>query len=388
MRSSRSYRDFQQQLAARKLDAGYIFAGSESYLIDEALTALRDAQLTDDFTNPDNLPREGDSVIVDSILAQALENGSQKSEVRSQNCSPLPTPHSLLVAETEEQEAKLSDARKVFEAFDYVTYQGREADMDSILMQIATPPFMARRRLVIVRDFGKFRKDDQERLLAELKKESPICRLALTLTSSEDWAAERLISSKGCGKYVIELPSSDFGELNTMIDRWAAAGKFTVAAGAKQLLLESTAGSLGRLKVELEKLKTLLCEPPATGHQPPIEVTKERVRDLTGIWREYHVSELVDTVSQRNRAAALNSLWRLADWNESPVMIVGWLAGRFMRMLSYGSGDARLWTKQEIVLCLRHLATIDLKLKRGFPEQYYLLENFVIRRTQPLRKTA
>lgn len=356
MRSSRSYRDFQQQLAARKLDAGYIFVGSEGYLIDEALTALRDAQLTDDFTNPDNLPREGESVIVDSILTQVLEK----------------KPGKLVIAETEEQEAKLSDARKVFEAFDYVTYQGREADVDNIVMQVATPPFMARHRLVIVRDFGKFRKDDQERLLAELKKESPICRLALTL-ASEDWAAERLISSKGCGKYVVELPSSDFGELNAMIDRWAAAGKFTVAAGAKQLLLESTAGSLGRLKVELEKLKTLL--------DRETEVTKERVRDLTGIWREYHVSELVDAVAQRNREAALNSLWRLADWNESPVMIVGWLAGRFMRMLSYGYGDARLWTKQEIVFGLRHLAAIDLKLKRGFPEQYYLLENFVVRRT-------
>jgi DNA polymerase III delta subunit len=362
MRSSRSYRDFQQQLAARKLDAGYIFVGSEGYLIDEALTALRDAQLTDDFTNQDNLPRDGESVIVDSILAQVLATSHK----------PRATSHKFVIAETEEQEAKLSDARKVFEAFDYVTYQGREADVDNIVMQVATPPFMARHRLVIVRDFGKFRKDDQERLLAELKKESPICRLALTL-ASEDWTAERLISSKGCGKYVIELPSSDFGELNAMIDRWAAAGKFKVAAGAKQLLLESTAGSLGRLKVELEKLKTLL--------DRETEVTKERVRDLTGIWREYHVSELVDAVAQRNREAALNSLWRLADWNESPVMIVGWLAGRFMRMLSYGYGDARLWTKQEIVFGLRHLAAIDLKLKRGFPEQYYLLENFVVRRT-------
>jgi DNA polymerase III delta subunit len=379
MRSSRSYRDFQQQFAARKLDAGYIFAGSESYLIDEALTALRDAQLTDDFTNPDNLPRDGESVIVDSILAQVLEKGSQKSEARSQNNSLLTTHYSLVVAETEEQEAKLSDARRVFEAFDYTAYQGRDADVDDIVMQIATPPFMARRRLVIVRDFGKFRKPDQERLLAELKKESPICRLALTL-ASDDWAGERLISSKSCGKYVVELPSSDFGELNSMIDRWAAAGKFKVADGAKQLLLESTAGSLGRLKVELEKLKTLL--------DRETDVTKEQVRDLTGIWREYHVSELVDAVAQRNRTAALNSLWRLADWNESPVMIVGWLAGRFMRMLSYGYGDARLWTRQEIVFCLRHLAAIDLKLKRGHPEQYYLLENFVVRRTQPLRKTA
>jgi DNA polymerase III delta subunit len=165
-----------------------------------------------------------------------------------------------------------------------------------------------------------------------------------------------------------------------MIDRWAKAGRFKVVDGARQLLLESTAGSLGRLKVELEKLKTLLDRDP--------EVTKERVRDLTGIWREYHVSELVDAVVQRNRTAALSSLWRLADWNESPVMIVGWLGSRFMRMLTSNYGDAKLWTRQEIVFCLRHLAAIDLKLKRGYPEQYYLLENFVIRRTQPLRKIA
>jgi len=377
MRSSRQYRDFQQQLAARKLDAGYIFMGNEDYLVDEALTALRDALLTDDFTNQTNLPCEGKSVFVDPILAQAMATGDR----------PLATGHQFVIAETEEQEAKLGDARRAAEAFDYVAYQGRDADVDNIIMQLATPPFTALRRLVIVRDFAKFRKDDQERLLAELKKESPICRLALTV-SGDAWVAERLISSKGCGKYVVELPNSDFRELDAMIDRWAKAGRFKVADGARQFLLESTAGSLGRLKVELEKLKTLLGQPPPTGHQPPVEVTKERVRDLTGIWREYHVSELVDAVVQRNRTAALNSLWRLDDWNESPVMIVGWLAGRFMRMLSSNYGDARLWTRQEIVFALRHLAAIDLKLKRGYPEQYYLLENFVIRRTQPLRKTA
>ena len=370
MRSSRQYRDFQQQLARRELAAGYIFIGSEDYLIDEALTALRDALLTDDFTRLDNLPREGKSILVDSILAQALAAG-----------------HQFTVAETEEQEAELTDARKAAEAFDYVAYQGRDADVDNIVMQLATPPFTAKRRLVIVRDFAKFRKDDQERLLAELKKESPICRLALTV-SSDAWVAEKLIASKGCGKYVVVLPDSDFRELDAMIDRWAKAGRFKVADGARQFLLESAAGSLGRLKVELEKLKTLLGEPQATSHKPQTEVTKERVRDLTGIWREYHVSELVDAVVQRNRIAALNSLWRLDDWNESPVMIVGWLGGRFMRMLSSNYGDARLWTRQEIVFALRHLATIDLKLKRGYPEQYYLLENFVIRRTQPMRKTA
>jgi DNA polymerase III delta subunit len=355
MRNSRRYRDFQQQLADHKLAAGYVFAGSESFLVDEALTALRDAQLTDDFVNPGNLPREGDRYLVDSVLAQALPRDTK-----------------FVLAENEEQEAKLADARRTFEAFDYATYQGRDADVDNIVMQISTPPFMAQRRLVVVRDFGKFRKDDQERLLGELKRESPVCRLALTI-SGDDPAAERLVSSQGCGKYVVELPSSDFAELNAMIDRWANAGRFKVTDPARQMLLESTAGSMSQLKVELEKLRTLL--------DKGSEVTKERVRDLTGIWREYHVSELTDAVAQRNRTAALNSLWRLAEWDESPVMIVGWLAGRFLRMLAYSYGDARLWTRQEIVACLRHLATIDLKLKRGFPEQYYLLESFVMRRT-------
>jgi len=63
------------------------------------------------------------------------------------------------------------------------------------------------------------------------------------------------------------------------------------------------------------------------------------------------------------------------------VKIVAWLAGRFLRMLAYGYGDARLWSKPEIATALRHLAAIDMKLKRGFPEKYYLLESFVIRRT-------
>ena len=78
------------------------------------LTALRDALLTDDFTNPANLPHEGKSVLVDPILAEVMASGHQ----------PPATNHQFTVAETEEQEAKLSDARRAAEAFDYVACPG------------------------------------------------------------------------------------------------------------------------------------------------------------------------------------------------------------------------------------------------------------------------
>jgi len=41
-----------------------------------------------------------------------------------------------------------------------------------------------------------------------------------------------------------------------------------------------------------------------------------------------------------------------------------------------------------VTMALRHLSAIDLKLKRGYPEKFYLLENFVIKRTIAARRAG
>lgn len=355
------YRDFQKQLAGRQLASGYVFVGAESYFADEALTALRDALLTDDFTNFGSLPEESGRVLVDEVLFQVLSARAREKDDRK-----------LQLVADDELATKLNDARRTVEAFDFAAFQGRSSDLDQLLMQIRTPPFTARRRLVVVRDFDKYRKDDQERLLDELGKESELCRLVL-ITSSTDPHLARLIGRKGCAKFVVEIPSLGAEEAARLIDRWASQHKLKVNDDARLLLLEACGDSLSQLKSELDKVRTFL--------GPETKVTKDVVRDLAGHWREYQLSEFVDAVTRRDRALALSNLWRLNDWDEEPVKITGWLAGRFMGMLAYGYGDARLWTKPEIATALRHLARIDLRLKTGYSEKYHLLESFVIRRT-------
>jgi DNA polymerase III delta subunit len=382
VRSIRNYRDFQKELAARKLASGYLFVGPESYLINEAQTALRDALLTDDFTTTANLPQVDNKLLVDQMLMEVL--GSTPPGPKSGAAQPVLSGDWFIIADDEAIAAKLNDARKTVESFDYAGYQGRETDLDQVLMQIRTPPMIVRRRLVVVKDFDKYRKEGQEQLLDELAKAPSSCRLVLT-TASENVTMERLINSHGCAKFVVSVPALGLDDAVQFIDRWAKQHQLKVADDAKLLLLETCGDSLGQLKGELDKIRTFI-EPERGSNRNSI-VTKDMVRDLAGHWREYQISEFVDSVARRNRAQALSNLWRLNDWAEEPVKIVGWLAGRYLRMLAYGYGEAQLWTKQEITLALRHLSRIDLKLKTGYPERYYLIENFVMRRTA-VRKPA
>jgi DNA polymerase III delta subunit len=388
VRAGRSYSDFRKEWSARKLASGYVLLGSEDFLVSEALTVLRTALLTDDFTKLDALPGEGNALLVDPVLQPVLAAAVPGTE--------------FVPAETGEQQDRLRSARQSVESFDYSAFIGRETDVDQVLAQVRTMPFLGRRRLVIVRDFDLCRKDGRERLLDELKKDSSICRLVLT-AAGDDWKLERLIQSRGVSKYLVTLPVTGAAEADEFIESWVRRNRIGVAPEARLLLLEVTGGSLGQLNSELEKMKTALgperdngkplrrdarasARPPEPA--PAGTITKEQVRDLAGHWREYQVSEFVDAVVRRDRPLALARLRSLSDWSEEPVKISAWLAGRFGRMLARPYGDSRLWSDAELTMALRHLAAIDLKLKRGYPERYYLLEMFVIRRTPAARRTG
>ncbi|MEO0108819.1 MAG: DNA polymerase III subunit delta, partial [candidate division WOR-3 bacterium] len=288
-------------------------------------------------------------------------------------------------AETEEQQRRFLAARREIEAFDYASFLGRESAVSSILLQVRTLPVLAQRRLVTVRGFERLRKDDQTAILGELRREPATCRLVLC-SGADDWKLEKLIVKEGCGKFIIALPAAALDEVEQFITRWAERHGLQVPEDARVLLQELTGTSLSQLASELNKLGTALASPERTA--TPRKITRELVRDLCGQWRTYQVTELLDAVTQRSRSRALSNLRRLAEWNEEPVRITNALASRFLRMLAYPYGDARHWTRPEIAGALSALARIDLALKRGMQERYYLLENFVIRHIAAARRRA
>lgn len=365
MRGGRSYHEFQRQLSAGKLASGYIFIGSEDYLITEALNALRAALITEDFTTLAHLPVEADKVLVNETMFELFCR------------DPAVAPRLMPVAGAA-QEAKLRTAQQAIEAFDYFSCQGRDVEPEQVLLAIRSAPVLVRRKLIVVRDFDRYRKEAQEQLLTELVKESTACRIVLT-AESPGAVTERLITDCGAARFVYAANPANPNELLQFIDRWAERAHLKLSADARQMLFETCGDSLGQLRSELEKLQTFL---GATG-DTPLPVTKELVRNLGGRWREYDINEFVDAVALRNPQQALTSLRHLMDWNEEPVKIVGWLAGRFLRLLSSDSRLTQPWSRAEIVRALRYLARIDLKLKSGYPERYYLLEGFVARTVAP-----
>lgn len=360
---TRSYKDFFGQLAARKLSTGYIFAGDEPMFLDTALTALRDALLTHDFTDFTALAQDRNGAIVDETLDQLLTADRT-----------LAPDLKFRLAENEADEAAIMSARQKVESFDYLVYHGKETDIDMVQMTVRTPPLTTNCRLVIVRDFDELRKDGQVRLMQLLAKKIPTCRLVLTTTTpAHDRKLARLLTEHKCADALVSIAPADIPEIDEFIDRWAKRTGIEVTRDARHLLIEMCNDSLSQVHTELNKLRTFLDDAKT--------ITKETVRDLAGHWQEFEVNEFADAVARRDRTSALNLLWHLTEWDEAPVKIVAWLAGRFFRMLAYNYGDARAFSKAELTMALRHLSRIDLRLKQGYREGYYLLENFVITRT-------
>lgn len=66
--------------------------------------------------------------------------------------------------------------------FDYKIFYGQDADPDEVVSHIATFPFMARKRLVVIKDFERSSRELKSRLIAYIKKPAKSACLVLEMT--------------------------------------------------------------------------------------------------------------------------------------------------------------------------------------------------------------
>ncbi|MEO0107878.1 MAG: DNA polymerase III subunit delta [candidate division WOR-3 bacterium] len=351
------------RLRGGKLEPAYIILGPESCLAEETIAWLRAALLSDDFTDFTSLPVVDGQLLVDEPLQEAILARRRKEHKVSDG---HPQGAGLRLAQSEAEKGLLDEARRSREAFDLALFQGSLTDVDKVLMALQTPPLVARRRLVVVRQLEEVKREGQRQLLAAMAKEPASCRIVYTATEATP-VLMRLIAETGCSRYVVEVVTPERAELLEEIRTFCSVRGIQINADAAEWLIESCGPSLTAVRNELAKIATAL--------GPGELLDRRKALELTGFWREYQTSEFVEALMQRNGCSALVGLRRLQEWDEPPVKIVAWLAGRFLRLL--GTSD-HLWSQSEIVAALRRLAGIDIRLKRGHPEPYYLLERFVV----------
>jgi DNA polymerase-3 subunit delta len=178
----------------------------------------------------------------------------------------------------------------------------RGADVSDELLESAlnTPPMMADRRVVILRDVGALKKDARVVLERYLRHPAPDTVLALigaadfpgTSKGDKDLDASLTRSTTPIAFAVL----ADKALLEWLVQHAQDEHDVTITDGAAALLLEHVGADSAQLASELDKL---------TSYTQSGTIDEEAVREVVGMRQGASMSDLLDRIAERNAPAAL-----------------------------------------------------------------------------------
>jgi DNA polymerase-3 subunit delta len=204
-----------------------------------------------------------------------------------------------------------------------------ELDGEALAVLLSTPPMMAERRVVVLRDVGALKKDSRKVLDDYLKNPAP--DLLLIMASSSGSKPDSSLTSAST--------LLEFDPLSgDRIPRWIAhhadsALGVRISEGAAELLQAAVGNDLHQLSGELDKLASFV-----EGRDQ--EIGEDVVAAVVGVRRGETLSDLLDAVADRNAARALDLIPHvLAQPKTTGVSVVMALS---TQMLAISWGRAKL----------------------------------------------
>lgn len=203
----------------------------------------------------------------------------------------------------EDDYVKTEELRRLIDAavdpatrdFNYEVLRGPDLDGETLGSILNTPPMMADRRVVVVRDAMGLKKDARAALDRYLK--SPAPDLLLILVATPEGKPDKAL--------LANTTAIEFRPLEgSRIPKWIAYYvehdlNTQITEGAIRLLQEAVGTELAQLRVELDKLATF------TGGAP---ITEAAVSAVVGVRPGETMGDLLDAVARRDAAAALAML--------------------------------------------------------------------------------
>ncbi|MEO5816650.1 MAG: DNA polymerase III subunit delta [Gemmatimonadaceae bacterium] len=172
--------------------------------------------------------------------------------------------------------------------------RGADLDAEALDSLLSTPPMLAERRVVVVRDVDKLKKDARRILDDYLKRPAPDC--VLLLVSPSGAKAEKGLSDRSTAVEFAPLAGD-------RLPKWVAYQVETVLGGtitpdAVSLLVEVVGEDLSQLAVELEKLASF-----SDG-----VIDEAAVTAVVGVRRGESLGALLDAIAARDAARAMELL--------------------------------------------------------------------------------
>ncbi len=219
---------------------------------------------------------------------------------------------------------------------------GGDLDAETLGSVLDTPPLMADRRVVVVREVGTLRKDARRALNRYLERPAP--DTLLLLVAGAGTAPDRSLMERAT---TVEFPELTGDRLPKWIAHHASELGATVTPGAVSLLVQAVGSGLPALASELDKLASYArgAVAEARGGPPvrepaPLVIDEDAVGAVVGVRRGETLGDLLDRVAQRDAAGALALVDHvLSQPKTTAVSVVMALA---TQTLALGWGRARL----------------------------------------------
>ncbi|MBZ0168642.1 DNA polymerase III, delta subunit [Candidatus Methylomirabilis lanthanidiphila] len=197
-----------------------------------------------------------------------------------------------------------------------------ETGTGSILGSARTLPFLASRRVVLVRGIEELSREQQEELLAYLNDPCPTSCLVLTARRLD--LRTRLAAALQKKGVLLRFDRLETDSLKESLTAAARERGVRLRSEAVSLLIALVGDDFRQLIYNVEKLALFVGERE--------EIGAKDVEALVGETRVRSIFQLTDAVSSKSLDVALRCLTSLLESGEEPLAVIGML-GRQIRLL-------------------------------------------------------
>jgi DNA polymerase-3 subunit delta len=170
--------------------------------------------------------------------------------------------------------------------------RGSDVDAETLDALLSTPPMLAERRVIVIRDVDKLKKPARallDRYLTRPASDTVLVLVAPSGTKADKQLAERATAVEYEPLDGVRLPKWITYHAQTVLGR-------TISADAVALLIEAVGSDLPQLAVELEKLASYCAE----------AIDERAVSEMVGVRRGESLGDFLDAVAAKDASLALS----------------------------------------------------------------------------------
>lgn len=282
--------------------------------------------------------------------------------------------------------------------------RAEEASVSDVLDELRTLPFLAEKRIVLIKDAEKFASDNQDTIIRYLDNPSPSGILIMTSTAwDKRKKIHKAVQSQG---QILEIDTIKSYQLPEYIAGYASRQGIQLNQQCSRFLVELVGDDPGRLCSELDKL-SLFAAPRTT-------IAIQDIEALIGQNRMFDAFGVIDAVTAGQAGTALARLRNMLQSDKSAeYSVVGAFGYHFRRLFKVKALIARgnsaqqaatmagirfrqkeflsqvaLLSLNQLGWIMAELGKIDYQMKTGQTTASVAIERLIMRLVSMQRKTA